>query len=253
MARSQLKPGAAKKIAQDRPTNRLLSALPERDYRRLARHTETVHLEMKQVAVDPDRPIPYVYFPLTGLVSMLTVMKGGKAIELAVVGNEGMIGLPLFLGVNATPSLAITQVPGQSVRIKADVFQKELKRQRGLTKVLQLYTQALMIQISQGMACNGIHRIEQRTARWLLMTHDRVASERFPLTQEFLGQMLGVRRASVSEVAAKLQKARLIRYKRGMVEVLDRTGLESVSCECYGAIQRQFETLLGAPQKQGPR
>ncbi len=249
MAISKQKSSAAKQSSAA-PQNRLLSALPANDYKRLAPHLETVHLEMKHLAFDTNKPIEYAYFPLTGVASMLTVMKNGKAVEVATVGNEGMVGLPLFLGVNSTPSRAFTQVPGESQRIAADVFQKEIGRQAGLAKMLHIYTQALLVQISQGMACNGTHLIEQRTARWLLMTHDRVATQKFPLSQEFLGQMLGVRRASVSEVASKLQRHGLIRYNRGLMEILDRAGLEAASCECYGVIQQEFDRLLGAPQKQ---
>jgi CRP-like cAMP-binding protein len=232
------------------PSNRLLSALSAADYKRLAPHFETVHLEMKHLAFEANQPIEYAYFPLTGIASMVTMMKGGKGVEVATIGNEGMVGLPLFLGVNTTPSRAFTQVPGDSIRIKADAFQREVRRQGGLAKMLQVYTQALMVQISQGMACNGIHSIYQRTARWLLMTHDRVAAQKFPLSQEFIGTMLGVRRASVSEVASKLQKAGFIRYNRGIMEIVDRAGLERASCECYHVIQREFDRLLGAPQKQ---
>jgi CRP-like cAMP-binding protein len=251
MSTSQQKPGSAAQGAVGKPMNRLLSALSAADYQRLVPHLELVHLEMKHVAYEPEQPIEYAYFPLTGLASMVTVMQGGKAIEVATIGNEGMVGLPLFLGVDRTAGQAYTQVPGDSLRIKADVFQKEVSRQAGLARMLQLYTQALLVQISQAMACNGIHPIYQRTARWLLMTHDRVASERFPLSQEFLSQMLGVRRAGVSEVATKLRKAGLIRYSRGMIEIVDRAGLEAAACECYGVIQAEFARLLGAPQKQG--
>lgn len=251
MSASKQKQDPAKNKKPAQPKNRLLSALSSADYKRLAPHLETVHLEMKDLAFDTNQPIEYAYFPLTGIASMQTVMKGGKAVEVATIGNEGMVGLPLFLGVNITPSRAFTQVPGESIRIAASVFQKEVRRQGGLAKMLQIYTQALMVQISQGMACNGIHPIQQRTARWLLMTHDRVAAQRFPLSQEFLGQMLGVRRAGVSEVASKLQKDGLIRYSRGVIEILDRAGLEAASCECYGVIQQEFDRLLGAPQKQG--
>ncbi len=249
MAASKQKRNA--KPAPSQPSNRLLSALSAADYKRLAPHLERVHLEMKHVAFETNQPIEYAYFPLTGIASMITVMKGGKAVEVATVGNEGMIGLPLFLGVNTTPSRAFTQVPGESIRMKADAFQREVRRQAGFAKMLQIYTQALIVQISQGMACNGIHSIYQRTARWLLMTHDRVAAQKFPLSQEFIGAMLGVRRASVSEVASKLQKAGLIRYSRGIIEIVDRAGLEAASCECYGVIQHEFDRLLGAPQKQG--
>ncbi len=239
------------KPAPSAPSNRLLSALPGADYKRLEPHLETVHLGMKDVAFEANQPIEYAYFPLTGIASMVTVMKGGKGVEVATVGNEGMIGLPLFLGVNTTPSRAFTQVPGDSIRIQADAFQREVRRQGGLARMLQVYTQALIVQISQGMACNGIHSIYQRTARWLLMTHDRVAAHKFPLSQEFIGAMLGVRRASVSEVASKLQKAGFIRYSRGIMEIVDRRGLEAASCECYEVIQYEFNRLLGAPQKQG--
>ena len=251
MAISKQKNGSHIGEAPPEPRNRLLSALPPADYKRLAPHLETVHLEMKHLAFDTDQPIEYAYFPLTGVASMQTVMQGGKAVEVATIGNEGMLGLPLFLGVTSTPCRVFTQVPGDSLRILANTFQKEVSRQAGLAKMLQIYTQALMVQISQGMACNAIHSIQQRTARWLLMTHDRVAAQRFPLSQEFLGQMLGVRRAGVSEVASKLQKAGLIRYTRGVIDILDRSGLEATSCECYGVIQREFDRLLGAPQKQG--
>jgi CRP-like cAMP-binding protein len=236
-----------------RPINRLLSALSPADYKRLAPHLELVRLEMKQVAYETNQLIEYAYFPLTGLASMVTLMKGGKAIEVATIGNEGMIGLPLFLGVDRTAGRAFTQVPGDSLRMRADDFQKEVRRQGGLARMLQLYTQALLVQISQSMACNGTHLIYQRTARWLLMTHDRVATDRFPLSQEFLGQMLGVRRAGVTEVASKLRAAGLIRYSRGTIEIVDRTGLEAAACECYGVIQAEFVRLLGAPQKQGPK
>jgi CRP-like cAMP-binding protein len=238
------------KTERPRLSNRLLSALPEADYNRLAPHFETIYLEMKHVAFEANQPIEYAYFPLTGIASMLTVMKSGKAVEVATIGNEGMVGLPLFLGVNVTPSRAFTQVPGESIRIPADAFQREVRRQGGLAKMLQLYTQALIVQISQGMACNGIHSIHQRTARWLLMSHDRVAAQKFPLLQEFVAAMLGVRRAGVSEVASKLQSAGLIRYSRGVMEIVDRRGLEAVSCECYELIQREFDRLLGAPKKQ---
>ncbi len=234
-------------------SNRLLSALPRPDYERLAPDLETVHLKMKDVAFEANQPIEYAYFPITGVASMVTVMKGGRAVEVATVGNEGMVGLSLSLGVNKTPSRAFTQVPGESIRIKADAFQKEMRRQGELAKIMQIYTQALIVQISQGMACNGIHSIYQRTARWLMMTHDRVAAQRFPLSQEFIGAMLGVRRASVSEVASKLQKAGFIRYNRGIMEIVDRAGLEGASCECYAVIQQEFDRLLGAPRKQGPR
>lgn len=233
------------------PSNRLLNALAPAEYKRLAPHLEMLHFELKHVAFEANQPIEYAYFPISGIVSMVTVMKGGKAVEVATVGNEGMVGLPLFLGVNITPSRAFVQVPGDGIRIAADVFQKEVRKQGALAKILQTYTQALIVQISQGVGCNGIHPIYQRMARWLLLTHDRVATEKFPLSQEFLGTMLGVRRAGISEVASNLQKKGFIRYSRGIMEIVNRRGLEAASCECYEIIQREFDRLLGSPRKQG--
>ncbi len=233
------------------PENRLLAALPLRDLKRIGRHMETVSLPMKAVAYESDQPIEYAYFPLTGVTSLVTVMKDGSAVEIATIGNEGMIGLPLFLGVDRTAGRAFTQVPGDSIRIPAAVFQKEVQRSGELARMLQLYTQALMVQISQGMACNVAHSIPQRCARWLLMTHDRVAANQFPLSQEFLAQMLGVGRPAVSKIASSFQEQGMIRYSRGIIQFLDRKHLESVSCECYQVIQHEFDRLLGAPQKQG--
>lgn len=246
------KPGPAPKRTEKPARNRLLSALSRADYRHLEPHLELVSLEMKQKVYEPSQPIKYAYFPLTGLISMVTVMQSGKAIEAATIGNEGMVGLPLFLGVDRTPSQAYAQVPGKSLRIPAEMFQKEVRRSGGLARILQLYTQALLVQISQAMACNSLHSLPQRTARWLLMTHDRVATERFPLSQELLSLMLGVRRAGVNEVATQLRRSGLIQYQRGVMEIVDRAGLEAVCCECYGVIQAEFTRLLGAPRKQGP-
>ena len=174
-------------------------------------------------------------------------MEDGEGVEVATIGNEGMVGLPLFLGVDRTSGKAFTQVPGESLRMKAGAFKKEIARQEDLTQTLQLYTQALMVQISQGMACNGRHSIRQRCARWLLMTHDRVGAETFPLSQEFLALMLGVRRASVNKVATELKRDGLIQYSRGMIRIVNRKELEDSSCECYQVIKREFDRLLGSP------
>ena len=232
------------------PVNRILAALPKPDYKRLLSQMERVSLESKHPAYDVDRPIKFVYFPLTGVFSLITVMEDGEGVEVATVGNEGMIGLPLFLGVDRTSGKAFTQVPGDALCMSESAFKLEIRRKGPLTQALQLYTQALMIQISQGMACNGIHSIRQRCARWLLMTHDRVASETFPLSQEFLALMLGVRRAGVSQVAAELKQAGWITYARGVIRILDRKALEKASCECYQVIKKEFDRLLGSPQKQ---
>src|SRR5712671_2989795 len=211
---------------------------------------EHVSVANGQLAYDVNKPIKFVYFPLTGVFSLVTFMEDGEGVEVATVGNEGMVGLPLFLGVDRTSGKAFTQVPGDSLRMTDSAFKKEIRRQGPLTQTLQLYTQALMVQISQGMACNGIHSIRQRCARWLLMTQDRVASESFPLSQEFLALMLGVRRAGVNKVATGLKKAGLIQYSRGVIRILNRKKLEDASCECYQVIKKEFDRLLGSPQKK---
>ncbi len=234
----------------NQPVNRLLAALPKADYKRIMTQMERVLLENKQLAYDVDKPIEFVYFPLTGVFSLVTFMEDGEGVEVATIGNEGMIGLPLFLGVDRTSGKAFTQVPGNSLRMTAAAFKEQIRRQGPLTQTLQLYTQALMVQISQGMACNGRHSIRQRCARWLLMTHDRVGAETFPLSQEFLALMLGVRRAGVNKVATDLKQAGLIQYSRGMIRILNRKELEDTSCECYQVIRKEFDRLLGSPQKQ---
>ena len=211
---------------------------------------ERVSLESKQLAYDVDKLIKFVYFPLTAVFSLVTVMEEGEGVEVATIGNEGVIGLPLFLGVDRTSGKAFVQVPGDSLRMKAAAFKEQIARQGALTQTLQLYTQALMVQISQGMACNGRHSIRQRCARWLLMTHDRIGAETFPLSQEFLALMLGVRRGGVNKVAKELKQAGLIQYSRGVIRILKRKELEDTSCECYRVIKREFDRLLGPPQQQ---
>jgi len=230
--------------------NRVLAALPKAVYKRLMPQMERVLVKTGQFAYDVDKPIKFVYFPITGVFSLVTFMEDGEGVEVATIGNEGMVGLPLFLGVDRTSGKAFTQVPGDSLRMPAAVFKKQIRRQGPLTQTLQLYTQALMMQISQGMACNGKHSIRQRCARWLLMTQDRIGAETFPLSQEFLALMLGVRRGGVNKVATELRQAGLIQYSRGVIRILKRKELEEASCECYRLIKREFDRLLGSPQKQ---
>jgi CRP-like cAMP-binding protein len=232
------------------PGNRILAALPKAACNRIVAQMKRVVLKNRQIAYDVNKPIKFVYFPLTGVFSLVTFMEDGEGVEVATIGNEGMVGLPLFLGVERTSGKAFTQVPGDSLRMTAAAFTKEISRQGPLTQTLQLYTQALMVQISQGMACNGKHSLRQRCARWLLMTQDRVASETFPLSQEFLALMLGVRRTGVSKVATDLKQAGLIQYSRGVIQILKRKELEDTSCECYRVIKKEFDRLLGVPQKQ---
>jgi CRP-like cAMP-binding protein len=232
------------------PGNRILAALPKALYKRMMAHMERVLVENGRLAYDVDKPIKFVYFPLTGVFSLVTFMEDGEGIEVATVGNEGMVGLPLFLGVDRTSGKAFTQVSGDSLRMRAAAFKEQIRRQGPLTQTLQLYTQALMVQISQGMACNGLHSIKQRCARWLLLTQDRVGAETFQLSQEFLALMLGVRRGGVNKVATELKQAGLIQYSRGVIRILKRKELEDTSCECYRVIKKEFDRLLGSPRQQ---
>ncbi|GAA6614541.1 Crp/Fnr family transcriptional regulator [Scytonema sp. NUACC26] len=227
------------------PVNMLLAAIPLEEYQRLLPHLELVPLEYKQFLYRPNEPIQYVYFVNYGVVSLLTVMENGEAVEVATIGNEGMVGLPVFLEAKTIPGEAFTQVPGKALRMRADVFKREVTSASPLYKLLQFYTQALFNLIAQSAACNRLHSIEERFCRWVLMTQDRVGSNEFPLTHEFLGQMLGVRRASVSVVAATIQRAGFISYKRGKMTILDREGLEDITCECYGIIKGEFHRLVG--------
>lgn len=225
--------------------NRLLATLPTEEYERLLPHMESIFLPLKQILYQMNEPIEYVYFPKNGIVSLVTIMEDGATAEVATVGNEGMIGVPVFLGADQIPGQAFSQIPGESMRMKAQEFKTFVTPDSPLYKLLQRYTQTLFNQVAQSAACNCLHFIEKRFCRWLLMTHDRVQSDEFLLTQEFLAQMLGVRRASVSEVASIFQKAGIISYSRGQMRILDRTGLETASCECYAKVKQEFERLLG--------
>lgn len=225
--------------------NNLLASLPKEEYQRLLPKLETISLSLKQQLYLPNEPIEYVYFLNTGIVSLVNVLGDGRIVEVATVGNEGMIGTPILLGVDRIPAETFVQVPGDGLRIKVDVFRREVPLGSPLHNLLLRYTQLLMNHFMQSVACNQLHSVEERCCRWLLLTHDRVDSDEFPLTQEFLSQMLGVRRASVSVVAAILQKAGLISYHRGKITVLDRQGLEDASCECYQVVKQEYIRLLG--------
>jgi len=224
--------------------NRLIAALPREEYKRLRPHLEAVSLSFKQHLYEPNEPIKYVYFPNSGVVSVISVMEDGGTVEVATVGNEGMVGIPVLLGTDRVLAETFVQVPGDGWRMKVDVFKRLITPGSPTHNLLLRYTQALMSQLSQSVACNRLHSVEERCCRWLLQTRDRVESDEFPITQEFLSQMLGVRRASVSEVAAILQKAGLICYHRGKMAILNRKGLEAGSCECYQVIKQEYTRLL---------
>ena len=224
--------------------NRLLAAIPESEYAQLLPHLESMTLEFKQTLYKPHEPIEFVYFPLTGVVSLLTLVETNMMIEVGTVGNEGMVGMPIVLGTAQVPGLAIAQVvPGSATRINVAEFQRQVVSGTVLYQLLHRYAQVLFNQIAQTAACNRVHSIQERFCRWILMTHDRVDSDQFILTQEFLGQMLGIRRGSVNKVAAAAQRAGLIEYNRGKITILDRQGLEATSCDCYRIIRQEFDRL----------
>lgn len=227
--------------------NRLLSIISERERQRLAPEFELVSLELRQTLYEENEPIESVYFPISSVLSLVTRMEDGRGIEVATIGPEGMVGLPVFLQAARTSSLvAFSQVPGESLRMSAEAFNAFISgaQDGGLHAALHRYTQALMSMIARAVACNALHSVQQRACRWLLITHDRVAVDEFLLTQEFLSQMLGVTRASVNEVARDLNRARAIEYHRGRVKILDRRALEARSCECYQVIRGEFDRLL---------
>jgi CRP-like cAMP-binding protein len=225
--------------------NRLLDALPDEELERLRPHLESVSLGLKDVLVEPDEPIEHVYFPINGACSMIATMKDGQEVEVGTIGNEGMLGLPVFLERETVPLRTISQVPGEAVRMRSEALRREVRPGDRLHRLLHRYTEATLVFAAQSSACNRLHSVEQRASRWLLHTHDRVGKDEFPLTQVFLAQMLGVRRASVSEVASALQKQGSISYSRGLIKILDRPGLEAKSCECYDVIRAEFNRLPG--------
>jgi CRP-like cAMP-binding protein len=228
------------------PANRLLGLLPPRDYRRLRPHLHRTPLEYRQSLYRAHKPIEFVYFIETGVGSLVNTMANGQASEVGTIGNEGVVGLPLVLGDDRAPTSVYIQVPGAGLRMKATLFKKELARSASMRTVMLHYAHAFFNQVAQSAACNQFHSIEQRCCRWMLMTHDRMQSDEFLLTQEFLAMMLGVQRTGVTAAAGTLQRAGLIRYKRGNVTIIDRRGLIRSSCECYGVSKKEFDRLLGA-------
>jgi len=223
--------------------NKLLAALPAQEYARLRRKLTPVRFSLKDPLAVPGEPIKYVYFPNRGVLSLLVPMAGGDSMEVAMVGNEGMVGIHAYLGSIREPLKAICQVPGEGLRMKVGTFLKEVKGRGPLSILLDRYLQALLNQMAIAGACNRLHTIEQRCARWVLMTHDRVDGVEFVLTQEFLAKMLGIRRGGVNAVAASFKQNGYIRYSRGKISVLGRAGLETMACECYRMIKLAHEYL----------
>ena len=235
-----------------RPRNTLLDALPGRVLSRVLAASEEVQLSLKQSVYEPNVPVRHVYFPISGVVSLVNELANGRFVEIATVGSEGVVGLPVFFGVRTVPGRAFSQIAGTAVRMSAGAFRELAHAEQALQDVLHLYAQALFNQVSWSVACLRQHAVKRRCARWLLMMHDRVDSDTFPLTQEFLGQMLSVRRAAVSEAASELQALGIIRYTRGVITVDDREKLEAQSCECYGVVRDDYERLLGRPITGSP-
>lgn len=220
--------------------NHVLAALPAAEAQRLSEQLTKVSLEIKTVLFEPGQTIEAVHFPLDGVISLVTPLEDGAIVEVATVGNEGVVGVPLFPG-GSLAVRAISQVPGRALRMEATAFLVEMERRGALFEVVQTYTSALFGQIAQAAACNRLHSNEERLSRWLLMSHDRVGVDEFAITHEFLGQMLGSRRATVTLSAGILQAAGLIRYQRGHVTIIDRRGLEGVACECYAVIKKELD------------
>lgn len=225
--------------------NQILAALPADEYERILPHLENFHLVLGDVLSQPDEPMEYVYFPHRGTISLISMMEDGSQVEAGVIGNEGVFGLPVVLGTDSAPFLATVQVADGSSRMGTDAFREELGRDGRLRYLLMRYGQAFFVQVAQTAACNRRHNIDGRLARWLLMCQDRAMSNDLGMTHEFLSIMLGVRRAGVSVAAARLQSEGVIKYKHGHITIVDRKGLELISCECYRVVKKESDRLLG--------
>jgi len=221
--------------------NRLLASLPKKDFEALEPHLEEIPLVFEELLYKPNVLITDVYFPNSGIVSLLAGVNERSTLEVGLVGNEGMVGLSVFMGVNTSLHHAVVQGIGSAMKIKVTAFRKQCNNGGGLPRILQRYSHSMLTQITQCAVCNQFHSLDARLARWLLMTHDRMGQDEFQLTHEFLSNMLGVRREGVSLAASDLQKRKLIRYSRGKLKVLDRAGLEATSCGCYEFIRAESQ------------
>lgn len=233
------------------PQNRLLKLLPLKDYERLRPHLQPVEFEYKLSLYRANEPIEFVQFIETGVASLVNTMKNGNSAEVGTIGNEGMVGLPVIFGDSQAPTSVYMQVAGHGLQMKAKIFWQEMQSSASLRTVMLHYAHAFFNQVAQSAACNTFHFLERRCSRWLLMTQDRMQSNEFTLTQEFLAMMLGVQRPGVTLAAGELQRAGLIQYTRGNVKILDRAGLMKRSCECYAVSKREFDRLLGRVVKNG--
>jgi CRP-like cAMP-binding protein len=232
--------------------NHLLSLLEPEDFAHLASDLEPVNLPGKQVIAERNRPITHIYFPGSCVLSVLAQMLDGQTVEVGTIGNEGFYGLDVLAGSDAAIETTVCQVPGMALRLPVERFRQRITGDTPLRRLTQRFLQAYMSLVSQSVACNRLHTIEARFARWLLMTHDRVPGDEFDLTQEFLAAMLGTHRPSVSLVAGAFQQAGMIRYNRGHIAILKRQALEEISCECYSVVQKQFNQIFGRLPRKAP-
>jgi CRP-like cAMP-binding protein len=236
--------GCAAPATSDPHQNHLLDALPSADYARVAAHLELLPMKLGDVLYESGAHLRYVYFPTTSIISLLYVMEDGASAEIAIVGNEGMLGISLFMGGDTTPSRAVVQSAGHAFRLKADLLKAEFARFGPTMNLLLRYTQALITQMSQTAVCNRHHSVDKQLCRWLLLSLDRLQSNDLTMTQELIANMLGVRREGVTEAAGRLQKAGLIHYQRGRITIVDRAGLEARTCECYKVVKTEYDRLL---------
>lgn len=228
--------------------NRLLASLPRDDFALIVPHLVHVELERGRLLYDPGDRIDTVYFPLDGVISLMTLMENGAAIESATIGPEGALGLAAAVAPRQSLSRAIVQTPCRACRISAVQLHEVWEKSARLRDLVDRHAEALFGHAIQSVACNALHSVEARFCRWLLTCHDRITEDRVALTQEFLADMLGVQRTTVTAVARALQEKGVIRYRRGIVDIIDRSGLENIACECYGAIRRTYERLLPLPE-----
>ncbi|HEY0405555.1 MAG TPA: Crp/Fnr family transcriptional regulator [Pyrinomonadaceae bacterium] len=225
--------------------NHILAALSEEEYQHLLSQAEQVSLRQQQILCSSGDPIKHLYFPLTAVFALVATMKDGSTVEVGVIGSEGMVGISAFWGVPVVPHQVVVLMPGEAIKMPAEALKKALDHDGGhLHDLLLRYTHALVAHISQTAACNQLHKLDARLARWLLVSHDRARSDEFPLTQEFIAQMMGIRRAGVTEAAGRLRQQGLLNYSRGHVAILDRQGLEAIACECYEIVRQAFDYYL---------
>ena len=232
-------------ITHEPVENRLLASLPEEEMEHLLPHLENVSLALGEVIYESGVQQSHIYFPTTVIISLLYMMENGSSAEMGVAGNEGLVGIALFMGGDSVPNRAVVQSAGEAFRMKTKVLQAEFARSGTFQRLLLRYTQALMTQMSQTAVCNRLHTVEQQLCRWLLLSRDRLNTDELVMTQELIANMLGVRREGVTHAAQRLQATGLVTYVRGRITILDRSGLEAAVCECYRVVKDEYDRLLG--------